>query len=139
MDPYPKRVDIHPQGQGDYIQLRCDHLLGRELKDRMVTAGFRDVKLYGNLNGEEYGQNAQRLIVVAEGRNPRGRSEAGLVRSRGVTQWKNRFVSPSCSIIRYCVLAPRAPICWRSPEPPSRFRRRASPFSPVTRVSRRRN
>jgi SAM-dependent methyltransferase len=38
---------------------------GQELKDRMIQAGFAHVKLYGNLDGDEYGSNAQRLIVVA--------------------------------------------------------------------------
>ena len=37
---------------------------GQELKDRMAQIGFTDVKLFGNLNGDEYGANAQRLIVV---------------------------------------------------------------------------
>jgi SAM-dependent methyltransferase len=37
---------------------------GQELRDRMEQAGFVDVKLYGNFDGEEYGVNAQRLIAV---------------------------------------------------------------------------
>jgi SAM-dependent methyltransferase len=37
---------------------------GQELADRMMQAGFVDVKLYGNLDGDEYNQNAQRLLVV---------------------------------------------------------------------------
>jgi len=37
---------------------------GQELKDRMQQAGFSDVKLYGNMDGDEYGPNAQRLIAV---------------------------------------------------------------------------
>lgn len=37
---------------------------GQELKDRMAQIGFTDVKLFGNHNGDEYGANAQRLIVV---------------------------------------------------------------------------
>ncbi len=37
---------------------------GMELKDRMETAGFRDVKLYGSLGGVEYDRNASRLIAV---------------------------------------------------------------------------
>ena len=41
---------------------------GQELRDRMAQAGFTDVKLYGNLEGDEYGPNAQRLIAV--GRKP---------------------------------------------------------------------
>ena len=37
---------------------------GQELKDRMAQIGFTDVKLFGNHNGDEYGANAQCLIVV---------------------------------------------------------------------------
>lgn len=37
---------------------------GQELKDRMQQAGFANLKLYGNLDGEEYGSNAPRLIAV---------------------------------------------------------------------------
>jgi len=38
---------------------------GQELKDRLEQVGFVDVKLYGTLAGEEYGQDARRLIAVA--------------------------------------------------------------------------
>ncbi len=41
---------------------------GQELRDRMEQVGFVGVTLYGNLNGDEYGFNAQRLIAV--GRKP---------------------------------------------------------------------
>jgi len=37
---------------------------GQELRERMERAGFGDVKLYGNLEGAEYGPEAQRLIAV---------------------------------------------------------------------------
>lgn len=37
---------------------------GQELKDRMEAAGFRNVKLYGSLDGEPYGPEAKRLIAV---------------------------------------------------------------------------
>jgi SAM-dependent methyltransferase len=37
---------------------------GQELRDRMEQIGFTDVKLFGNFDGDEYGPNAQRLIVV---------------------------------------------------------------------------
>jgi SAM-dependent methyltransferase len=38
---------------------------GQELRDRMEQTGFTDVKLFGDLDGDKYGPNAQRLIVVA--------------------------------------------------------------------------
>ena len=41
---------------------------GQELRDRMEQVGFADVKLFGNLDGAEYGPDAQRLIAV--GRRP---------------------------------------------------------------------
>jgi SAM-dependent methyltransferase len=37
---------------------------GQELKDRIEQVGFTDVKLYGSLDGDEYGANALRLIAV---------------------------------------------------------------------------
>jgi hypothetical protein len=43
---------------------------GQELRDRLESIGFSDVKLYGNLTGEEYGFEAERLIAVA--RKPKG-------------------------------------------------------------------
>ncbi len=38
---------------------------GQELKDRLLRAGFSKVKLFGNLDGEEYGLPAQSLIATA--------------------------------------------------------------------------
>jgi hypothetical protein len=38
---------------------------GQELKDRLFEAGFREVKLYGNLEGDAYGTDAERLVAVA--------------------------------------------------------------------------
>jgi len=43
---------------------------GQELKDRMEQAGFEDVKLFGNFDGDEYGPDSQRLVAV--GRKPAG-------------------------------------------------------------------
>ena len=37
---------------------------GLELRDRMQRAGFVDVKLHGNLDGDEYDPYAERLIAV---------------------------------------------------------------------------
>jgi SAM-dependent methyltransferase len=41
---------------------------GLELRERMERAGFVGVTLYGNLDGIEYGTNAERLIAI--GRKP---------------------------------------------------------------------
>lgn len=38
---------------------------GQELRDRLQQVGFADIRLYGNLDGDEYGPNAHRLIAVA--------------------------------------------------------------------------
>lgn len=38
---------------------------GKELKDLLFSAGFSQVKLYGELTGAEYGLNSKRLIAVA--------------------------------------------------------------------------
>jgi SAM-dependent methyltransferase len=37
---------------------------GQELRDRMERAGFVAVTLHGNLDGDEYGPNAERLIAI---------------------------------------------------------------------------
>jgi 2-polyprenyl-3-methyl-5-hydroxy-6-metoxy-1,4-benzoquinol methylase len=37
---------------------------GLELRDRMERVGFVDVTLHGNLDGDEYGPNAERLVAI---------------------------------------------------------------------------
>ncbi len=41
---------------------------GQELRDRLDLVGFRDIKLYGNVDGDDYSLRAERLIAV--GRKP---------------------------------------------------------------------
>jgi SAM-dependent methyltransferase len=41
---------------------------GEELRERMQRAGFSSVTLHGNLDGDEYGPNAERLVAI--GRKP---------------------------------------------------------------------
>lgn len=38
---------------------------GQELKDRLLKVGFDDVKLFGGMDGSEYGLDARRLVAVA--------------------------------------------------------------------------
>ena len=38
---------------------------GQELKSLLLEAGFAEVKLFGNLDGDPYGPEAQRLVAVA--------------------------------------------------------------------------
>jgi len=56
-------------GLGTAAELAVAHLPDlqgrvRRLRDRMEQTGFVKVKLYGNLDGSEYGPQAQRLIAV---------------------------------------------------------------------------
>lgn len=43
---------------------------GRELREKLEHAGFNPVQLYGNMDGDEYGPDAKRLVAV--GRKPKG-------------------------------------------------------------------
>ena len=38
---------------------------GRELSDRLAQAGFRDIRLFGDLDGNSYGVGSERLIALA--------------------------------------------------------------------------
>jgi len=49
---------------------------GLELRERMERVGFASVKLYGNLDGDAYDSNAERLIAV--GRRPASKRVAKL-------------------------------------------------------------
>jgi SAM-dependent methyltransferase len=52
---------------GTTREMRLTHFVysGRELKDRLLKAGFSTVKIYGGLDGSPYGYTAQRLVAVA--------------------------------------------------------------------------
>lgn len=52
--------------EGKATSFKFHHTLysGQELKDRFIQAGFSKVKLFGNLEGMEYGPGAYRLIAV---------------------------------------------------------------------------
>ena len=50
------------------MRFKFHHYSGQELRDRMEHAGFVGVTLHGNLDGDEYGANAERLIAI--GRKP---------------------------------------------------------------------
>ncbi len=39
---------------------------GQELKDRLYEAGFKEISLFGDLDGNPYGPEAKRLIAVAK-------------------------------------------------------------------------
>jgi ubiquinone/menaquinone biosynthesis C-methylase UbiE len=50
----------------------------QELRDRLVEAGFKDTRVYGNLDGDEYGPNAERLIVVGRKGDRLSKPRAGV-------------------------------------------------------------
>lgn len=51
----------------DVRRFTFDHTIysAQELKDRLAEAGFRRMKVYGDLDGNEYGSNALRLVACA--------------------------------------------------------------------------
>ena len=52
---------------GRYRTFRFEHTIysGRELKDRLLSCGFEQAELFGDLQGSPYGLEATRLIAVA--------------------------------------------------------------------------
>ncbi len=52
---------------GEVKSFKFHHTIysGQELRDRLEQAGFREVTLYGSLDGEVYGRGSTRLIAVA--------------------------------------------------------------------------
>jgi SAM-dependent methyltransferase len=55
---------IH-RGRSKSFKFHVTIYSGQELRDRLESVGFRDVTLYGSLDGEEYGPDSNRLIAVA--------------------------------------------------------------------------
>jgi SAM-dependent methyltransferase len=53
------------KGRAKIFKFHLNIYSGLELKERLELAGFSDMKLYGNFDGDEYGPEAQRLIAVA--------------------------------------------------------------------------
>ena len=56
---------ITPDGRARTFRFEHNLYSGRELKDRLLASGFREVRLYGSLAGTPYDQNAERLVAVA--------------------------------------------------------------------------
>jgi len=52
---------------GRYRTFRFEHTIysGRELRDRLLSCGFKQVQLFGDLLGAPYGSEAKRLVAVA--------------------------------------------------------------------------
>ena len=52
-------------GRARTFRLRLSVYSGQELKDRLLTAGFSRVNLYGDLDGASYDREASRLVAIA--------------------------------------------------------------------------
>jgi SAM-dependent methyltransferase len=64
------------QGRAKSFKFHHTIYSGQELRDCLMRVGFTDVKLYGNLDGDEYGPHAQWLIAVArKAGNPQTRKQ----------------------------------------------------------------
>jgi len=55
---------LYPDGRTKKFRFTLTLYSGRELRERMELAGFTEVQLYGNLDGDNYGRYAQRLVAV---------------------------------------------------------------------------
>ena len=54
--------------RGDTVRIYTFHhtiYSGQELKDRLTAVGFGDIRLFGSIDGDPYGREADRLIAVA--------------------------------------------------------------------------
>jgi SAM-dependent methyltransferase len=53
---------------GKAKEYRFHHTIysAQELKDRLMEVGFESVRIYGDLDGSEYGPDARRLIAIAQ-------------------------------------------------------------------------
>ncbi len=52
------------KGKAKSFEFHISIYSGQELRDRLEGVGFQRVKLYGNLDGADYGLDAERLIAV---------------------------------------------------------------------------
>jgi SAM-dependent methyltransferase len=53
------------EGKAASFEFEITVYSAQELKDRLLSVGFRQVRVFGDLRGGEYGRDAERLIVVA--------------------------------------------------------------------------
>ena len=58
------RWTVIRDGQATALEFHHTIYSARELKDLLVAAGFGDVRIYGDLLGNAYGPNAERLVAV---------------------------------------------------------------------------
>jgi SAM-dependent methyltransferase len=71
--------------KGRARSFRFHHTLysGQEMRGRLEQVGFADVRLYGSLDGDEYGPGAKRLIAVARKPGDPGADPGRTKASRG--------------------------------------------------------
>jgi SAM-dependent methyltransferase len=60
-----ERILVRPNGQATSFTFNQTIYSGQEIKERLFQVGFKKVKLYGNVHGDEYGPDAKRLVVLA--------------------------------------------------------------------------
>ena len=70
----PEIYDNWTRVKNDWTIIKGDHAKtftfqhtiysGQELMDRMEQSGFKNIRLYGSLDGAAYDSNAQRLVIV---------------------------------------------------------------------------
>jgi SAM-dependent methyltransferase len=60
-----ERILVRPNGQATSFTFNQTIYSGQEIKERLLQVGFKKVKLYGNVHGDEYGPDAKRLVVLA--------------------------------------------------------------------------
>ena len=53
------------QGTATTFKFEISIYSGQELKDRLLSTGFREVDLFAGFDGSKYSSNARRLVDVA--------------------------------------------------------------------------
>ena len=59
------RWTLVASGRAEAFDLEHRLYSGQELEDRLLQTGFRDVALYGDLAGGDFGPKAERLVIAA--------------------------------------------------------------------------
>jgi SAM-dependent methyltransferase len=59
------RWTVIRDGRAEDLEFRHTVYSARELRDLLVAAGFVDVRFFGDLDGNPYGPEAERLVAVA--------------------------------------------------------------------------
>jgi hypothetical protein len=57
---------VIPNGKTKTFKFNLNIYSGLELRERIESVGFSGVRLYGSVDGIEYGSNAERLVAVGD-------------------------------------------------------------------------